>query len=512
MSTDDRTEPIPGTPSEHSEPSALGFQLFETGLTLAELDLHGGVFWDEAAQWSEKRRLEGLAAAVLSRQPHGRTWVFMDTPASTSTRAVGAVLMARELARHGKKVLLLDGDDHRPDLTRWAGRFEKEGWIDYLRYGASLTTCSVPLPWEGEPGLFLGVGSFCPAQAVGEEIHLLLERLRQQADDIVISAPLGDEGRAWAKEATVRLLCWDRLAHSRAASEATAAGLNAAGTPVVGLLGFGPAEQEWARKAEVATGPAETEAPAETEPAIWEVDSRPEYPEADHRRRGSSGVFWGLAGVLAVLVIVIGGVWFGIVQKPGRSALDRRSTPQAIADMGPGAAVLEQVTPAVVALDSVPRPPAASADLAQQTWTQSSPPPGESIQPARPETAAPGAAESMPEFTSTSVAAATEGTSGGATGPTLSTEVEAPYRLPVGQDGWALHVYSLADSSSARAQIDELERRGIRTAERLVELPGKGRWHRIYVGSFGSRQEAAAAIPELLARLKADWAMPYRFR
>ena len=85
--------------------------------------------------------------------------------------------------------------------------------------------------------------------------------------------------------------------------------------------------------------------------------------------------------------------------------------------------------------------------------------------------------------------------------------------MPAGQAGWALHVYSLADSASAAAQVAELERSGLRTAVRIVEIREKGgRWWRVYVGSFPTRSAANAALPALLDRLKATWAEPARIQ
>jgi len=89
----------------------------------------------------------------------------------------------------------------------------------------------------------------------------------------------------------------------------------------------------------------------------------------------------------------------------------------------------------------------------------------------------------------------------------------AVYAVPAGQAGWALHVYSLPDSSGAAKQTAELERAGYRSAVRIVEIKEKGgRWWRLYVGSFPSRAAARAAMPALLARLGATWAEPARIQ
>ncbi len=81
----------------------------------------------------------------------------------------------------------------------------------------------------------------------------------------------------------------------------------------------------------------------------------------------------------------------------------------------------------------------------------------------------------------------------------------------MGTDGWAVQVYSFRDSASAGQEMATLGRRGLRSAVRVVELPGSGRWWRIYVGSFPDRQAASAALPALFGKLRIDWAQPARF-
>jgi cell division septation protein DedD len=87
-----------------------------------------------------------------------------------------------------------------------------------------------------------------------------------------------------------------------------------------------------------------------------------------------------------------------------------------------------------------------------------------------------------------------------------------PYREPVGDKGWALHVYSLPDSSGTVKQVRELDRRGFQSAVRMFDLGEKGRWRRIYLGSFASRTEAKQAMPALLEKLRVDWAKPEIFK
>ena len=58
---------------------------------------------------------------------------------------------------------------------------------------------------------------------------------------------------------------------------------------------------------------------------------------------------------------------------------------------------------------------------------------------------------------------------------------------------------------------EELERRGIRAVYRTVDIDDKGRWYRVYVGSFPSRAAANAAARDLKTVLDHDWVVPARF-
>ncbi len=87
----------------------------------------------------------------------------------------------------------------------------------------------------------------------------------------------------------------------------------------------------------------------------------------------------------------------------------------------------------------------------------------------------------------------------------------SPFQKPVGQDGWALWLYSFPDEAGAVEEARRLERRGLRAEVRAVELPDQGRWFRVYTGSFADRVSAREAAPLLIAELRHNWAQPARF-
>ncbi len=96
-----------------------------------------------------------------------------------------------------------------------------------------------------------------------------------------------------------------------------------------------------------------------------------------------------------------------------------------------------------------------------------------------------------------------------AAAPAIAPLDRNTYEVPVGQAGWALHVYSVPDSAGAVKECLGLKRAGFQSAVRIVEIKEKGgRWWRIYVGSYPSKSAALAAMPALLEKLSAKWAEP----
>lgn len=543
-----------GTNRLDGPPAAL--PRFETGLAVAELDLHGGaLFWEEVKGFTAGPAAAPLVDRVLKARPLPRVWLFLDEPEQTATRAAAALAAARELGRRRYTALVIDADDHRPDLTRWAGRHEREGWIDLVRYGASLAAGSVPVPFEEEPAArLLGVGSFCPAEATREEIAWLCARLSSQADFLLIAAPLGPDGEAWLPAAQLRLLCWDRTGRSEAATAALAAGAAAAGAALGGLVTFGaPGLELLPPPPTPAAGQAAGAAAAEGAGGEdGEARSLPPVPAAaaavagaagaadaagspaatgptvarggdEARRRSSSPLPRRLAVVLSGLVVIVGAAlaWqlFQPRPKPDLSQLAPPSAAPDIsrpvapppggeagsaADVGPATAV----TAGMGALDSAGSGPA-RAD------TAAPPPAGTAGAPDGGTAAAPSgdtaAAAAVDAIGSAGAGAPPARPAAPAAPPAEAALDLAPFRLPVGQDGWALHVYSLPDSAQAEREIRRLRELGLTAGWRAVELPGRGRWYRISLGSFPDRAAAARALPALLRRLDADWGQPVSY-
>ena len=351
-----------------------GLDVLTTGLNLAELDLHGGErFWDEVARFTRESRLEDLVDRCMGGRAAPRLWAIMEAPGSGPAAAAAGLGVARVLADRGQAVALLDVDEKEPRLTRWLGRVEQEGWIDMVRFGASLHAASAPLPSDNRRGSVIGVGSFSPTGVTPDEVGDLLGRLRHQADDLVMVLPAKLRSQPWLEAAHMRLLCWDLLARDRADTETIVSELERMGGAPEAVLGFGVEEylaiqdrlREDVASAEPAASPEptaamtpdlESEAEPESEGAVppppVETEDEAEVEpaasgSAGTRRRRSSGLFV-FAAVAAVAALVLIGV-FVVAQRQspeGRPA----EVATARVDGAPGAA------------DVLPPPPAPAAD------------------------------------------------------------------------------------------------------------------------------------------------------
>lgn len=528
--------------------------------------------FDSAADfWAEVQRVTGGASLgenldiAMAGESSPRIWLFLHEPGQGALSAAAALAMARELGSRDQAVLILDCDDNHSRLTRWAGRHEAEGWIDMVRYGASVLTSGVALPFAGRRGYILGVGSFTPTEVETREAEDLVNRLKRQADDLVLVAAADATGLLWAPLADIRLLCWDRAQRSADTIEHVIAGFEEADAQLTGLIGFGLpdegvafGEAQPARPEE--TGPSEDEdsfaaddtddrleaadlddidysdgdaedlvdeklveseasgemAPdaataGETPTAEAEAPARVADPvlrlgplgegDADDHGSGSSRVFWGTALVSLALILVVGVYYFKYIRvvdsglPPGAvvvADLQGSSTGTPLGSetqTGPeqAPATLPEAELAIPEADTATAPAVAALEEAMAASPEESPEESPVDLPAE-------TPQEQPEVQPA--------------GPIFTMD---PYLQVVGSDGWALHLYSFPDSLTAGKETRTLQRRGFQTAVRAVEIKDKGRWYRVYVGSFQSRNEAREAQPLLMKELKLDWARPTEF-
>lgn len=554
--------------------------VFPSGLNLGELDLAGGSgFWDEVERFTALATLDEVLDQAAGGKPVPRVWVILDEPEHTAARTTAALSMARSMSQRDQKVLLLEADDTHPDLTRWAGLAEQDGWIDCVRYGASLSSCCQALPWAGGRADFMGVGSFWPTGVEPAEVEKLLSRLRRQIDDLIITAPLDATGLVWARQATMCVLCWDRLLRPTSDMQAMVHRLQDEGIPVAGIVGFGLDEAEILDTAlhpaseqdedDVAV-PAEfkgsSDMPPGWEPAGSRADGdedetfvaaadsqtrqRPSTDRGRHRatavdasrgvggaqvptgdiavgipRRSRGGqrtspVFWAAAGLLVIVCAVIVILWVRMQDLPPQQQQPTLAQQMAAADIDrspPATSTatsvdsMAQAAMSPSAAATGPRNDSLARDDAVAAAVDLSPP----LEAGRQESADLVAGEAATTAADPGAGAVTDQQRERQRETVASAQQEStpatPYDVPVGQAGWAIHLYSLPDEASTLEEVAMLERKGFRAAWRIEDVPGKGQYYRVYVGSFSSRAAAKAALPDLKERLRLKWAQVRKF-
>lgn len=314
----------------------LGLPLYPTGFAVEELHLDGGpMFWEEVQRLSSGEALAGFVTDHLAAPAAPRVCVILGPPDATAARAAAALMTARSLGRRGRRVAVVDGDDLSPDLTRWAGRAEVEGWIDVVRYGSSPSAAAAALPWAAPGGLLLGVGSYQPNRATGDEVRALVAILLEEVDTVLVSASTGDRGAVWATVPSLRVLCWDQAALDSSLCEVMIRDVGQLGDPPAAALVFAAARAAPAARAEP-------------------------RPRAS-RRRG------GVLVSLAVLTVVAGVWWFGTQRRPHPDAVAGKTAApvsrslqqnihvdsQSVADLVDGPSSLQPDSESAVAADSL---------------------------------------------------------------------------------------------------------------------------------------------------------------
>ena len=498
--------------SDQSMNQPGGLPLFAFGLGAGSIKFsEPASFWDDARRTISEGVLGDHLDAAMTGHSSPRVWLFLHEPGESHLSVAAALAFARQLAHRDQAVLLLDGDDDNAELTQWADRKDTDGWIDLVRYGASVLTSGVPMPFEGRRGYLLGVGSFTPAEVTRPEVKDLVSRLKRQADDILVVAPADTAGRLWASEADIRLLCWDRAQRSASLVDDLVENFSAANIPLMGLIGFGLPQSSDA-SADAGLDEILQEKPvrdaafildelAEEEAAEEAIDEEEEFA----RRKGNSGVFW-MVAIISVVMIGAASVYYMKFLKVPTTGHFPASVHQDVA-MGGAAffdsgsttfqddAVLEGEHEEVVeSITQETDQPADEPSLAENSR------PGDEVQEAEPETTTPVVEEARE------------------VDPPVEDEVKVagtfsmdPYLTPAGVDGWSLHVYSFPDSMSAEKERKILAAKGFQSTTRVVHFKDKGRWFRLYLGNFKTKAEANKARKLLMAELGEDWANPVRF-
>lgn len=487
----------------------------------------------------------------------GRVVVVTDVEEDPMGRVQAAVLLARRLVEGDTRVLLADADLRHVGLSRWMPDrdLDAEGLVDILQYGASVAAVLRKGPLEGVS--ILSVGSYRPDgvdlyddQGLGR----LIAQLRACADVVLIVLP------AWLAnerfhpvlvhaDAVVVSMHLDRsLAPMLEDLLRYLQGLN---VDIAGLITFaGPDASEkqvdqllretdpWREPEEVedleASPADETTATVSAESGVSRGVSgsfQPEFhdvvvPSSEHqpaqmeepqprgfRRRSASEAersspVLRIAIIAAAVALLAFVGWWGLTQREHpparpRPVVQRPAPPVEQAQQAPR-------TPSTDVSEGSSVPPsggdgdgAARADggLSATDTVRSAASIAESL-------AAAGDRSPAAQPRVTPVAAAEAAPSEPAVpeqvSPVAPDDYERALALPVG-GGYALHLYSFADSTDALSVLPRLHRQGWQTAVRGADIPGKGHWYRVLVGRFDDRASAMAARDAVGERAGVDW-------
>lgn len=453
-------------------------------------------------------------------------------------RVQTAVLLARRLAESGSRVLLVDADLRHVGLSRWMPDrdLDAEGLVDILQYGASVHAVQRKGPIENVG--IVSVGSYRPDgldlfddQGLGR----LVVQLRASADVVLVVLP------AWLSaerfhpflvhaDAVVVSMHLDRsLAASLEDLLRYLQGLNVS---IAGLVTFAGPDASEKRVDELLreTDPwREPEDPEDLEepsalsrsgriPSFDDVSEESEsqlhrvvVPAAEHvpepqprgfRRRPaheaerSSPVL--RITLIAAVVALLGFVgWWGLTQRDHPPAR-------------PNPVVQRPSSPVQVDSESTDAglPAGPTVDLQVDGDSLASEPLGASV--SRPDSLLGGEATAQPvdvtepSLVETVVAEAPEPVEPAPSVAETATTWDVQLRREVG-GGYALHLFSFADSTDALSELPRLQRQGWQPVVRGADIPGKGRWFRVLVGRFDDRASALAARDAVGQRAGVDW-------
>jgi hypothetical protein len=433
--------------------------------------------------------LEDLVAYLESLQENrGRLGVYVTSAGLDKVSRDETLLVVGELlARRGHRVLVVDADFLSPGLSATIRGRDDRGFLDLLFYGSS----PGPEVLETEGLAVLAAGSFPVTNRVpfSTEDFLRVHRLLSARKHFVLygGPEQGDLGETSPLAASL-----DVVLH-------VGTGEDAARDREVGrFLELGVMEVLALRYTE-----REIE-PTAPEPAAVAEEEKPSRTE-----RIPLFLTAGLAVALAAFVL-----WWVVTTFLLAPTEETRRVE------GPGGVSLPEQTHGPEAGES---PAPGGVEGPEQTGSQAAvegEEPGADRQAAPPEpevSPAPAEAEGPPTEAGTpepaSVGEVPVSTPAGGTGSVDEAPGESSggglWGIP-GSGPWAVWLSSFRTESRAGVAVSRWEREGFTARAYPVDLGEKGRWYRVYVGNYPTREAAEAARDFLLADPRVDFAQVRR--
>jgi Mrp family chromosome partitioning ATPase len=427
-------------------------------------------FSDVGAQL-EKRIKERSGAVILA----------LSADEKGISRDFAVLQIAHIIAKHGRNVLIVDGDFLHSGLSGLVENAEEHGFLDLLLYGSSLKTVTRAVGIEGVS--VTGSGSFPVSRTIPfaiKEFEKIMEFLRTKHDVIIYCSTLYTEDakiNPLAKLVDGILLCCRIDDMSDGELQKNIKALGEEKVPPVELICFcGKRAQAPApvskRDLEPAAGGPAIAPPKETpagkdEPLAIPLIERTEDLEPldafEPEKKPRINVLR-IVSVSAAILILAFVVWWGMLNRTVREKEPHGTTPEEVAQTSGGGAPSRAADSAAV--------PAESVAVAAHDSARAIPPSGTAETAGRAE---PKAAD------------------------TARTEI-AP-----GQGVYTIHVASFKEESRAEVEKAYLVKNGF--PARIVEVEIKGeKWLRVLVGEFATESEATKMRLDLLGLNKIGYA------
>lgn len=437
-------------------------------------------------------RVEGRIAEEGSR-----AILAMSVGENRLARDFAVLQIAHILAKHGRDVLIVDFDFLSPGLSGIVENPEDHGFLDLLLYGSSLKTVVKPTGIDGVS--VVGPGSFPVSRTIPfaqKEFTKVRDFLSRSHDVIIYCSTLyTDDGTINPLSSLVDsifLSCrLEEMPEGQLQKNLADLGSD---LPPADLVCFGEdgaastEEKEFMLPApldeESGEGAAESgDGTVEEEKYGPEAIEKTADLESDHKRRSGGMNLPRLVTSVVVVFVVVFLVWWFMIHKSITNKEGESRTAELVQKQRDVQEIKDRNQDGT-AVDGTEEEISAEGQADQKT-----PPVEEPADKPVDETVKESAVEKTDDVA------------------TVETEKEADTSPPVSKPGtvtpapegsyYSVHVASFKEMSRAGTETDYLEKKGYEAIILDADVNGQ-KWYRVYVGEFGTKEEAAATRMQLL--------------
>ena len=434
--------------------------------------------FETVASHIERDLKEGAGFSLLALSIHD----------DTVARDFSVLQIAHSLAKHDKKVLIVDCDFLNPGLSGLVEDVEEYGFLDLLLYGSSLKSVSKDIGIDGVN--VIGPGSFPVSRTIPfalKEFAKVNEFLHEKSDVVIYCSTM------YTEEGEINPLCKevDRVflgcrieKFDEGELKKHVDALKSFGVQSVDVLLIG-AEGKSDREATEA--PAEREEPTEeattgeTESEVPYLEKTEEVVSVEEERHSNLPRI--VTITVAVLIVAFLSWWFFMNRSIREKESSQRMTELVHKQMeSHGASVKKEEHVSAVDTTGESRAPA-ETNVSEAKKTQTTSAMGKTSSKRAEE----GVVSKLVEKKSTSEPKTTE-----------ESEVKRNYY-------YAVHVASFKDLERAGKEVEFLEKKGFEA--HVIEVTVKEeRWFRVLVGEYATKKEADSTRIRLLSLSRIGYA------